>query len=136
MKIFYGIRHEGGGRGGSRVPLMFLQICLFFVKTIENHSLTVKTCFANSLGFLSCEVTRNMAEYTIVQFKIDLRNMKLATSNELRTCKQTILNVSFPKRVHYCKIKGIMVFAKSPTGCFLFGRPKRRQFFYPRLLTN
>ena len=42
MEIF----NEGGGVSRS------INFFSFFFKTIENHSLTVKTCFANSLGFI------------------------------------------------------------------------------------
>ena len=40
-------------KGGSRVPHTYFEK-YFFLKTIKNHSLTVKTCFALSLGFILC----------------------------------------------------------------------------------
>ena len=48
MDIFNGICHDGGARGGDRVPLRFFFLNLFLSKkTILNHSLTAKTCFAH-----------------------------------------------------------------------------------------
>ena len=40
-------------RGGSRVPHTYSEK-MIFLKTIKNHSLTVKTYFALSLGFILC----------------------------------------------------------------------------------
>jgi len=42
----------GGGRGGSRPPLGFFLKYFFWFKTIQNTSLTAKTCFALSLGLI------------------------------------------------------------------------------------
>ena len=42
MEIFDEIFHEGGG---SRVPFKFFS--RIFFQTIENHSLTVETCFSH-----------------------------------------------------------------------------------------
>ena len=54
--------------GVSRaINFFFLQNVFFFVKNIQNHSWTVKTCFALSLGFILytvVEVSMNMALYT------------------------------------------------------------------------
>ena len=50
MEMFNGICHEGGG---SCVPKTFF-FKNVFLKTIWNHSLIVKTCFALSSGFILC----------------------------------------------------------------------------------
>ena len=50
MEIFNGICNEGG-RGGLACHYRFFRKWSF-VKTIQNRSLTVKTCFAHSLGFI------------------------------------------------------------------------------------
>ena len=42
----------GGSRGGLECHIPILK--MIFLKTIQNDSLIVKTCFALSLGFILC----------------------------------------------------------------------------------
>ena len=70
--------------GGSRMPLTYFKNVFFLVKNHLELSLTVKVCFAHSLGFIYVhivvEVTMDMAEYTavvvVVNFEPIIRGLK------------------------------------------------------------